>query len=84
MGQQNATSKPNVHSSKTACRHRQCTIEQEVQVFQGVEEADKPVQIRQLMLAFSSESDTEFDTENGGDNCHGTTSPPSFSVSDST
>jgi len=70
MGWQNATSKPNVHSSKTARRHRQCTIEQEVQVFWGVEEADKPVQIRQLMPAFSSESDMEFDMENGGDNPH--------------
>ena len=70
MGQQNATSKPNVHSSKTACRHRQCTIEQEVQVFQGVEEANEPIQIRQLMPAFSLESDMEFDMENGGDNPH--------------
>ena len=70
MGQQNATSKPKAHSSKTACRHRQCTIEQEVQVFQGVEEADEPIQIRQPMPAFSSESDTEFDMENGGDNPH--------------
>ena len=66
MGQQNATSKPNVYSSKTAHRHRQCTIEQEVQVFQGVEEDDEPVQIRQLMPAFSLESDMEFDMENGG------------------
>ena len=66
MGQQNATPKPKVHSSKTACRHRQCAIEQEVQVFWGVEEADEPVQIRQLTPAFSSESDTE----NGGDNPH--------------
>src|SRR5260221_8269406 len=53
MGQQNATSKPNVHSSKTTHRHRQHTIEQEVQVFWGVEEANEPVQIRQLMPAFS-------------------------------
>ncbi len=59
-----------MHSSKTAHRHRQHAIEQEVQVFRGVEEADEPVQIRQLMLAFSSESDMEFDMENGGDNPH--------------
>jgi len=70
MGRQNATSKPNVHSSKTAHRRRQHTIEQEVQVFWGVEEADKPVQIRQLTPAFSLESDMEFDMENGGDNPH--------------
>ena len=70
MGQQNATSKPIVHSSKTTCRHRQHAIKQEVQVFQGVEEADEPVQIRQLTAAFSLESDMEFDTENGGDNPH--------------
>ena len=67
MGQQNATSKPKVDSSKTACR---CTIEQEVQVFWGVEEANEPVQIRQPTPAFSLESDMEFDTENGGDNPH--------------
>ena len=70
MGWQNATSKPKAHSSKTAHRHRQHAIEQEVQVFQGVEEADEPVQIRQLMPAFSLESDMEFDMENGGDNPH--------------
>ena len=70
MGQQNATSKPKVHSSKTTHRHRQCAIEQEVQVFWGVEEADEPIQIRQPMPAFSSESDMEFDMENGGDNPH--------------
>jgi len=45
-------------------------IEQEVQVFQGVEEADEPVQIRQLMPAFSLESDMEFDMEKRGDNPH--------------
>src|SRR5258708_22914264 len=45
-------------------------IEQEVQVFWGVEEADEPVQIRQLMPAFSLESDMEFDMENVGDNPH--------------
>jgi hypothetical protein len=70
MGRQNATSKPKLHSSKTARRHRQRAIEQEVQVFRGVEEADEPVQIRQLTPAFSSESDTGFDMENGGDNSH--------------
>jgi len=70
MGQQNATSKPKAHSSKTTHRCRQCAIEQDIQVFQGVEEADEPIQIRQLMPAFSSESDMEFDMENGGDNPH--------------
>ena len=70
MGRQNATSKTKVHSSKTACRHRQHAIEQEVQVFWGVEEANEPVQIRQPTPAFSLESDMEFDTENGGDNPH--------------
>ncbi len=70
MGRQNATSKPKVHSSKTTCRLRQHAIEQEVQVLQGVEDADEPVQIRQPTPAFSSESDTEFDMENGGNNPH--------------
>ena len=70
MGRQNATSKPKAHSSRTARRRRQHAIEQEVQTFQGVEEADEPVQIGQPTPAFSSESDTEFDTENGGDNPH--------------
>jgi len=36
----------------------------------GVEEANEPVQIRQLMLGFSSESDTEFDMEKEHDNPH--------------
>ena len=69
MSWQNATSKPKVHSSKTAHRHRWCAIEHEVQVL-GVEEANEPVQIRQLMVGFSSESDTEFDMEKEHDNPH--------------
>ncbi len=69
MGWQNATSKPKFHSSKTAHRCRQCAIEQEVQVL-GVEEANKPVQIRQPMPGFSLEVDMKFDMEEECDNPH--------------
>ena len=73
MGWQNESStklKKTLHSSKTACRHRQHAIELEVWI-SGAEETE-PVQLRtrQLTPAVCLESDMEFDTQKESDDPH--------------